>query len=62
MRGRGGEWNRYGDLKDTPGRNRKELDACHIMPADVYKKETLVFPTSVVSWTKLPCIPMVLDN
>lgn len=47
-------------MEDTSGRNREKLDVCHTVPADVYKKEILVFPTFVVSQTKLQYISMVL--
>lgn len=47
-------------MKDTSGRKREEMNVCHIMPADVLKKETSVFPTFAVSWAKLQCISMVL--
>lgn len=47
-------------MEDTSGRNREKLDVCHTVPADVYKKEILVFPTFVVSQAKLQYISMVL--
>ena len=47
-------------MEDTSGRNRKKLDVYHIVPADVYKKEILVFPTFVVSQAKLQYISIVL--
>ena len=47
-------------MEDTSGRNREKPDVYHIVPADVYKKEILVFPTFVVSQAKLQYISIVL--